>query len=155
MGLHWWSSSTVKTHPLVLSSFFNIKLLFNSGRSLPVVPSCLVYLKAFDETVCLRFLEDWGELEIQGKFLSWISVIYMLLTPSKNSSRFRRLRFLLQKSYLLFLNALLLFMYSLTLFFTRASANMTNTDIRSVVSWIAAGFVFKNWFLISYLPVLW
>lgn len=83
----------------------------------------------------MGFLEAWGELETQGKFLSWISVIYTLLTSSKNSSRFRRLRFLLQKSCLLFLNVLLLFMYSVILFFTRASANMTNMDIRLSGLW--------------------
>lgn len=77
----------------------------------------------------MRFLEAWGELEMQEKILSWSSAIYMLLTPSKNSSRFRRLGFLLQKSCLLFLNMLLLFMYSLILFFTGASANMTHMDI--------------------------
>lgn len=132
MRLHWWSSSTVKTHPLVLPSFSNVKLLFNFVRSLPVVPGCSVYLKAFDETfsVC-----GFWKLGVSWKYRENFSVIYMLLLPSKNSSRFRRLRFLLQKSCLLFLNVLLLFMYSLILFFTRALADTTNMDIRLSDLW--------------------
>lgn len=102
-------------------------------RSLLVDHSCLVLRR--DHLKCLRFMEAWGELEIQGKFLSGISVARVLLMPSKNSSGFSRLTILLQKQCLLFLNVLHLFMYSLILIFTGASTNVSGMDISLSVLW--------------------
>lgn len=102
-------------------------------RSLLVDHSCLVLRR--DHLKCLRFREAWGELEIQGKFLSGISVARVLLMPSKNSSGFSRLTILLQKQCLLFLNVLHLFMYSLILIFTGASTNVSGMDISLSVLW--------------------
>lgn len=102
-------------------------------RSLLVDHSCLVLRR--DHLKCLRFMEAWGELEIQGKILSWISVARVLLMPSKNSSGFSRLTILLQKQCLLFLNVLHLFMYSLILIFTGASTNVSGMDISLSVLW--------------------
>lgn len=124
VGLHWWSSSLVKIHPLVVSFFANIKLLFNSLRFLPVVSGCLVYLRAFDET-----FRAWGFCKLGGSWkyrenFSAGSVLFTCFWLLQRSPADLGGSDSFYKSCLLFLNVLLLFMYSLILVFTRASANM-------------------------------
>lgn len=101
-------------------------------------------------------MEAWGELEIQGKFLSGISVARVLLMPSKNSSGFSRLTILLQKQCLLFLNVLHLFMYSLILIFTGASTNVSGMDISLSVLWflelLLDLFLKSDYLLVTFQP---
>lgn len=132
MGLHWWSSSPVKTHPLVLSFFANVKLLFNSVRSLPVVPGCLVYLRAFDETFSVWGFWKIGVIWKYRENFSAGSLLFSCFWLLQRSPADLGGSDSFYKSCLLFPNVLLLFMYSLILVFTRASANM---DIRLSDLW--------------------